>query len=72
MTQLSLDRLLRREEVELRCGLSTTTIYRKMSEGTFPKPIKVGDRAVRWYESEIEQWLSQCPRAGGDSSQPPA
>ena len=66
MTQLSPDRLLRRTEVERRIGLSRATIYRQMRQGTFPEPIKVGPNAVRWPESEIEEWISQCPRAHGD------
>ena len=63
MTNSPSSRLLRRVEVENRCGLATSTIYRKMSEGTFPKPVKVGPKAVRWWESEIDQWLADCPRA---------
>ena len=62
------DRLLRREEVEQRCALTRTSIYRKMREGSFPLPLKVGVRAVRWPESEIETWLSERPRARGDFS----
>ena len=59
------DRLMRREEVEERTGLARTTIYRKMREGSFPEPIQVGVRAVRWPSSEIETWLSSRPRATG-------
>ena len=62
------DRLLRRQEVEERTGLATTTIYRKMREGTFPEPVKVGARAVRWPASEIEAWLAECPRATGGAA----
>ena len=47
------DRLMRREEVEERTGLARTTIYRKMRGGSFPEPIQVGARAVRWPASEI-------------------
>jgi len=28
-----------------------------MSEGTFPKNVSLGDRAVAWVESEIEDWI---------------
>jgi len=69
MTQA--DRLLRRQEVEERTGLATTTIYRKMREGSFPAPIKIGQRAVRWPSSEIEIWLSKRPRATGQGDTPP-
>lgn len=59
-------RLLRRQEVEDRCQLSRATLYRMMRQGAFPEPIKVGARAVRWPELEIEAWLSDRPRARGD------
>jgi prophage regulatory protein len=59
------DRLLRLSEVRTRTALARTTIYRKMREGSFPEPLKVGVRAVRWLESEIDSWLSSRPRASG-------
>ena len=62
------DRLLRREEVETRCGIARTTIYRLMRCGEFPEPLKVGPRAVRWLESEIETWLAERPRATGEAA----
>ena len=65
MTTATTDRLLRLAEVRTRCGLSRSTIYRKMREGSFPEPLKVGVRAVRWREAEIEDWLASRPRATG-------
>ena len=59
------DRLLRLREVLALCGLSRSTIYRKMGEGSFPEPLRVGVRAVRWREAEIEDWLASRPRATG-------
>lgn len=41
------DVLLTRPEVERRTGLSRSTLYRKMRDGTFPVPLKVSERAVR-------------------------
>ena len=61
------DRLLTRPEVEDRTGLSCSTLYRKMREGTFPEPLKIGERAVRWPASEIEAFLASRPRATGES-----
>ena len=63
-----IDRLLRREEVESRVGLSRTTLYRKMREGSFPEPVQVGARAVRWPAREIEAWLACRPRASGEAA----
>ena len=62
------DRLMRREEVETRCGIACTTIYRLMRTGQFPTPIKIGPRAVRWPASEIEAWLAGRPRAEGEAA----
>ncbi len=49
--------ILRRKQVEKRTGLSRSTIYLRIQEGTFPRPIKLGARAVGWLENEIEAWL---------------
>jgi prophage regulatory protein len=51
--------ILRRKQVEARTGLSRSTIYLRVSAGTFPKPVSLGGRAVGWIESEIQQWLEQ-------------
>ena len=50
-------RILRRPAVETLTGLSRSTIYAMMSEGSFPKPVRLGKRAVGWPESVINQWL---------------
>ena len=62
-------RLIGRVEVERRCGMSRSSIYRKMRDGTFPEPVKISVRAVRWPESEIEAWIASRPRATGDLHQ---
>jgi prophage regulatory protein len=51
--------ILRLPAVKTRTGLSRSTIYLRVAEGTFPKPICLGGRAVGWVESEIQQWLEQ-------------
>ena len=40
-------------------GLACSTIYLQMKNGTFPKPIKIGERAVGWRMSEVNAWLEQ-------------
>ena len=60
------DRLLHRTEVEERCGLSRSSVYRLMRAGEFPTPLRIGPKAVRWPQSEIEDWLSERPRATGE------
>jgi prophage regulatory protein len=51
--------ILRLPVVKARTGLSRSTIYLRVSEGTFPKPVSLGGRAVGWVEAEIQQWLEQ-------------
>jgi prophage regulatory protein len=50
--------ILRRKQVEKRTGLSRSTIYLRIQNGSFPRPIKLGARAVGWLENEIEEWLT--------------
>ncbi len=50
--------ILRRKQVEARTGLSRSSIYLRVSEGTFPKPISLGSRAVGWVETELNDWLA--------------
>lgn len=51
--------MLRLPTVKARTGLSRSTIYLRISEGTFPKPVALGGRAVGWVEAEIHDWLDQ-------------
>ncbi len=51
----------RRPAVQRRIGLSRSTIYAKMAEGDFPRPIKLGKRAVGWLDSDIDEWLESRP-----------
>ena len=49
--------ILRLPDVKSRTGLSRSSIYLRMSEGTFPKPISLGARSVGWVEQEVNDWL---------------
>ncbi|MGY8563311.1 AlpA family transcriptional regulator [Paracidovorax citrulli] len=49
-------RLLRLKQVLDRTGLPKSTIYSRISAGTFPKQVPVG-ASVRWLESEVEEWI---------------
>jgi prophage regulatory protein len=46
--------ILRRKQVQIRTGLSRSTIYLRISQGLWTKPISLGARAVGWPEHEIE------------------
>ncbi|MDA5193702.1 helix-turn-helix transcriptional regulator [Govanella unica] len=51
------DRLLRISDVRLMTAFGRSTIYRKISEGTFPEPIRFSANVVRWRESAIQAWI---------------
>jgi prophage regulatory protein len=57
---LKRERLIRLPEVKARTGLGTTTVYRRMNEGTFPRPINLGGGRVAWIESQIDAWIQAC------------
>jgi prophage regulatory protein len=52
-----MNRLLRLKEVLKLVGLSKSEIYRLISLNRFPTPIHIGDRAVAFTESSIEEWI---------------
>jgi prophage regulatory protein len=54
--------ILRRGQVEREVGLKRSTIYQRMQEGTFPRPIRLGERAVGWRASDIERFLEDPAR----------
>jgi len=56
------DHILRRRDVQNRTGLSRSALYERMGEGTFPRPIRLGNRAVGWFESEIDEWMANLER----------
>ena len=58
----------RRPEVEAKTGLSRSTIYEKMKNGTFPKPVKLGPRAVGWLATEVDAWISERISQRGKST----
>jgi prophage regulatory protein len=50
-------RFLRMAEVEHRTGRSRTSIYRDVSEGRLPRPVKIGPRAIGWPSDVIDRWI---------------
>jgi len=49
--------ILRRRDVQARTGLSRSSIYLRLSSGEFPKPVRLGPRAVGWLAHEIDEWI---------------
>jgi prophage regulatory protein len=51
-------KILRLPDVIERVGFSRSSIYASVNKGTFPKPVKIGIRAVGWLESDVDVWLN--------------
>jgi prophage regulatory protein len=52
------DRIIRLKTVLSRTGLSRSTIYRKITEGTFPAQLKISTNGTGWHESDINRWIA--------------
>lgn len=60
--------ILRLPAVKARTGLSRSTIYQRVADGDFPRPVPLGPRAVGWLAHEVEAWIdtrvAQRPTGG--------
>ena len=52
------DRIIRLRTVLARTGLSRSTIYRKIAEGTFPAQLQISANGAGWRESDINRWIA--------------
>jgi prophage regulatory protein len=55
------DRIIRLKTVLYRTGLSRSTVYRKIAEGTFPPQIAISVHGAGWSEAEINRWVANPP-----------
>ena len=53
--------LLRLRAVMHVTGLSRSTLYRLIADGQFPRPVRLGPRAVAWRRSDVEAWSEARP-----------
>ena len=51
------DRILRVKTVLDRTGLSRSTLYRKIQNGTFPRQVQISTRCAGWRESAVDAWM---------------
>lgn len=50
------DKILRLKAVLERSGLSRSTLYRKMQDGSFPPSVKISTRCAGWREAAVIEW----------------
>ena len=61
VTDTLIPRLLRATEVFELVGMGRSTVYRRIADGTFPRPVAVGGGSVRWREDHLREWLESLP-----------
>jgi prophage regulatory protein len=59
---MTANQMLRPDDVINRTGLSRVTIWRKVRDGNFPRPIELGPNAIGWPTDVIDTWLENRPR----------
>jgi prophage regulatory protein len=52
------DRILRLKTVLTRTGLSRSTLYRKIREGSFPAQVQISVHGAGWHESAVNRWIA--------------
>jgi prophage regulatory protein len=53
------EELLRIHSVSKKTGIATSTLYRMVAHGSFPRPIAIrGMRIKAWPLSHIEKWIA--------------
>ena len=58
-SEIALERLIRIGEVKRLTGLSTATLYRKISRREFPGPVQLGVAARAWPLSDVQNWIAE-------------
>ncbi len=50
--------MLRLEDVCRLVGLSRSSVYKRVADGTFPRPLRVSERSVRWRMQDLQEWTA--------------
>ena len=53
------EEFLRLKQVKSLIGLCRSSIYNKINEGTFPRPVRLGPQSVAWLQSEVQLWMNE-------------
>ncbi|MDR0807804.1 MAG: AlpA family phage regulatory protein [Gemmobacter sp.] len=71
---MSLSTIIRLDTVLRHTGLSRSTLYRKIAEGTFPKQVGISINGAGWYEADVARWIADPAgyRADNDNDAPSA
>ncbi|GFZ84118.1 MULTISPECIES: helix-turn-helix transcriptional regulator [Sphingobium] len=64
----NMERIIRLKTVLDRTGLSRSTLYRKIAEGTFPRQVPISVHGAGWHESAINRWIADPGQYQDDGS----
>jgi len=57
--KMTTNSFMRLPQVKASTGLSKSSIYARIAEGTFPKQIPLGPRIVVWVDADIQNWINE-------------
>jgi prophage regulatory protein len=60
------NKILRKPSVLERTGWSAPTLWRRVKDGSFPPPRRIGSRAIGWLESEVDEAIAAFPVVADD------
>jgi prophage regulatory protein len=63
------DRIIRLKTVLHRTGLSRSTLYRKIADGTFPRQVSISIHGAGWHESAVNRWVADPASYRADDSE---
>lgn len=63
----SIKRLLRIKEVLARLSISRSSFLEGCRTGRFPQPIKIGPRTTVWKAEDIDAFIENLGKQGGDN-----
>ena len=65
---MMIKKIYRLPDVMNMTGLSRSSIYLRISTDEFPKPVKIGRRAIGWPEDSIIAWQAKMMEAQDESA----
>lgn len=62
-----IDRLVRLKELKTIVGYSSTSIWRRCKDGSFPHAVRLGPgSAIAWRLSEVEAWMNSRQKVNNE------
>ncbi|MFC1482199.1 helix-turn-helix transcriptional regulator [Myxococcota bacterium] len=52
---------MRRADICSEYGISRSTLYRLLTAGEFPRPVRITSRLQLWRRTDVEKWAKQLP-----------